>query len=46
LRVASREASGLGLDVLFVIVFIWMPFAAEEGPQDAGLPLPRAGAYA
>jgi hypothetical protein len=28
LRVASREASGLGLDVVFGIVFIWVPFAA------------------
>jgi hypothetical protein len=46
LRVASREASGLWLDVVFVIVFIWMPFAASEGPQGADLPLPRAGAYA
>jgi hypothetical protein len=43
LRVASREASGLWLDVVFVIVFIWMPFAASEGPQGADLPLPRAG---
>jgi hypothetical protein len=46
LRVASREASGLWLDVVFVIVFIWMPFAASEGPRGADLPLPRAGAYA